>query len=243
MPKEVYKTRQVYTVDGVEIDVTPLKIKYLKEVMNVFSLIHLSSGETDTLSVIAECVRISMKQHFPKLSKDINEIEDSFDLQTLYKILNYSAGIKLNNDDEEDITEIAKKEGEESNWDDLDLAKLEAEIFLLGIWKNFEELEKSLCLEELMQILSTLRELNFEEKKFTAALQGVDLEGGADSNEVRGQQEWENLKARVASGGATSDANDILVLQGQTAMQAGFGIGMGLSYDNQIDESKLIKKQ
>lgn len=244
MPKEIYKTRQVYTIDGVEIDISPLKIKYLKELMKLFSLVYLASNEVDTINIITECVRIAMKQYRPELSKDIHTVEDNFDLQTLYRILNYSSGIKVGGEaetEEENITEQAQREGQESTWDDLDLPRLESEVFLLGIWKNFEELESSLCIEELMQILSTMRELNFEEKKFTAALQGVDLDGG-DDDEVRGQQEWENLKARVASGGATNDANDILALQGQAAAQAGFGIGMGLSYENLVDESKLIKK-
>jgi hypothetical protein len=127
----------------------------------------------------------------------------------------------------------------------LDLAKLESEVFLLGIWKNFDELESSISIEELMQILSTTRDLNYEEKKFSAALQGVDLDSqsGRSGEKERGQQEWENMKARVFSGGATGDARDVLSLQGQNAKKAGFGIGMGLSYESHIDESKLIKKQ
>jgi hypothetical protein len=39
------------------------------------------------------------------------------------------------------------------------------------------------------------------------------------------------MKARVFSGGATSDSNDIIALQGINAQKAGFGIGMGLSYE------------
>jgi hypothetical protein len=40
------------------------------------------------------------------------------------------------------------------------------------------------------------------------------------------------MKARVFSGGQTSDANDILSFQGPKAQKAGFGIGMGLDYEN-----------
>jgi hypothetical protein len=40
------------------------------------------------------------------------------------------------------------------------------------------------------------------------------------------------MKARVFSGGATTDSNDILALQGHNAQKAGFGIGMGLDYEN-----------
>ena len=63
-----------------------------------------------------------------------------------------------------------------------------------------------------------------------AAIQGVDLD--AQSGESKGQKEWEDLKARVFSGGQTSDSNDILSFQGPKAQQAGFGINMGLDYED-----------
>jgi hypothetical protein len=90
---------------------------------------------------------------------------------------------------------------------------------------------------ELMVTLSSKRELDYEEKKFLAAIQGVDLEGS--TNPDKGQKEWEDMKARVFSGGATSDSNDVLSLQGQNARKAGFGIGMGLDYEDARDPSLM----
>ena len=63
-----------------------------------------------------------------------------------------------------------------------------------------------------------------------AAIQGVDLDG--DKNKNKGQKEWEDMKARVFSGGQTSDSNDVLALQGVNAQKAGFGIGQGLDYED-----------
>ena len=40
------------------------------------------------------------------------------------------------------------------------------------------------------------------------------------------------MKARVFSGGSSSDPNDIVSFQGATASKAGFGIGMGLDYQD-----------
>ena len=40
------------------------------------------------------------------------------------------------------------------------------------------------------------------------------------------------MKARVFSRGQTSDGNDVLALQGANAQKAGFGIGMGLEYED-----------
>jgi hypothetical protein len=243
MPTEVYKTGYVTTIDGLEIEIIPIKIKYLKQLMVEFNNVHNSTSEEETISILAECCRIAMKQYAPEFSKDVADIEDNFDLDSIYEILKYSAGIDIKKNSDEEVVEQAKKEDNDANWNNLDLAKLESEVFLLGIWKNFDELESSISIEELMQILSITRDLDYEEKKFSAALQGIDLDSqsGKSDEKVRGQQEWENMKARVFSRGATEDANDVLSLQGPKAKKAGFGIGMGLGYEDQRDP-KVLKK-
>lgn len=242
MPTEIYKINHVYTVDGLEIEVIPLKIKYLKELMDNFAAVHATLSDEETVTVLAECARIAMKQYYPPLSKDISKIEDNFDINAIYDVLDYGAGIKLNKEKEEGVTEEARQDEAASSWDDLDLLKLETEAFLLGIWKNYDELEANLSIQELIQIISTRRELDYEEKKFSAALQGVDLDGasGSSDGKQRGQKEWEDLKARVFSGGQTNDANDVLALQGINAQKAGFGIGMGLGYEDMRDP-KVMK--
>ena len=108
----------------------------------------------------------------------------------------------------------------------MDLPKLEAEVFMTGIWKNFEELEESISMPELILLLSTKRDLEYDNKKFNAALQGVDLDKQSTKSNA-----WEDLKARVFSKGQAKDSNDILALQGINAQQAGFGIGMGIDYE------------
>jgi len=79
---------------------------------------------------------------------------------------------------------------------------------------------------ELVAILESKREQDHINRKFMAALQGVDIDKGKSA-----QNEWEALKARVYSKGQTSDPNDIIALQGDAAARAGFGIGMGLDYE------------
>jgi hypothetical protein len=241
MPTEVYKTGYVKTIDGIEIEIIPIKIKYLKELMIAFEFVHQSTSEEETIGILSECCRIAMKQYYPEFSKNIESLEDNFDLDAIYDILKYSAGIDIKQNSDEPVVEQAKKEDNGANWKTLDLAKLESEVFLLGIWKNFDELESSISIEELMQVLSITRDLDYEEKKFSAALQGIDLDSqsGKGNGEVKGQQEWENMKARVFSKGATSDANDVLSLQGPKAKKSGFGIGMGLGYEDQRDPKVL----
>lgn len=238
MATEVYKTDKIKLINGLEIDILPLKIKYLREFMSEFNKIKNIKDDNIAISVLAECARICMKQYYPPISKTIDDLEESVDLPAIYKIISIAAGIKIDKKSEETVIEQAQEGG--SNWDKLDLAKLEAEVFLLGIWKDYQDLEESLSMPELMTTLSSKRELDYEEKKFLAAIQGVDLDAkNGEPGKRKGQQEWEDLKARVFSKGKTADGNDVLALQGPNAKKAGFGIGMGLDYDDMRDPSLM----
>jgi hypothetical protein len=228
MATTIYKSEIIHLFDGTELEIMPLKIKYLREFMQEFENIKNTKNDDESIQVLVECVRICMKQYYPPISDTVESIEDNLDMPTVYKILDISAGIRINDSSENPVKDQAVDSG--SNWDDLDLAKLESEVFLLGIWKDYQELELSLSMPELMATLEVSRELDYSEKKFLAAIQGVDLDSGSQEN--RGQQEWENMKARVFSGGKTNDSNDILSLQGPKANQLGFGIGMGIDYED-----------
>jgi hypothetical protein len=82
---------------------------------------------------------------------------------------------------------------------------------------------------ELTEILVAKRKSDHEQRKFFAAIQGINLDDQVKSSSTT---TFEDIKARVFSGGKAQDANDILSLQGINAQQAGFGIGMGLDYDD-----------
>jgi hypothetical protein len=228
MATNIYNTQIIELFDGTELEIIPLKIKYLREFMTAFDDIKVSKDDDAAIAVLVECTRICMKQYYPEISNTVDQIEDNVDMPTVYKILDIAAGIKINRTSEEPVKEQAEKSGE--TWETLDLAKLESEVFILGIWKDYQELEKSMSMPELLATLEISRELDYSEKKFMAAIQGVDLE--AQSQPDRGQQEWENMKARVFSRGQTNDANDVLSLQGPKAKSLGFGIGNGLDYED-----------
>ena len=228
MATTIYNTQIVHLFDGTELEITPLKIKYLREFMDTFKEIKKTKNDDEAIGALVECVRVCMKQFYPSISKSVKDVEDNIDMPTVYKVLDTAAGIKINKKLEEPVKEQALNSGQ--TWETLDLAKLESEVFLLGIWKDYQELEISLSMPELMATLEVIRELDYTEKKFMAAIQGVDLD--KESNKDKGQKEWEDMKARVYSKGQTGDGNDILALQGPNASKAGFGIGMGLDYED-----------
>jgi len=234
MPTKIYDINYVKTIYGKSIELSPLKIKYMREFMNKFNLVKTAQQEDEIIDILTECATISMKQFYPEVDT-VEKFEDNFDLKTMYKIVEHAGGIKM--DAEEIILQEPEEQSQQiessskSGWEDLDLNKLESEAFLLGIWKNYDELESSICLAELMSILEQKREMDYQDKKFTASLKGIDLD------EASGKQEedpWEAMKARVAakaSGIGNGSPNDITSLQGIKAQQAGFGIGYGLDYE------------
>ena len=77
----------------------------------------------------------------------------------------------------------------------------------MGHWKNYDELEDSLSVEEVLFTLKAIREKDERDKKFGAAIQGIDLDD--------------------------TQAPDITTLSGGQAAKAGFGIGMGLGHEVQ----------
>jgi hypothetical protein len=231
MPTEIYKSKYINTIDGQVLYITPLKIKYMKQFMEEFDSIKKVTSDAESMEILAKCCAVAMQQYCPELASP-EAVEDSFDMDSIYTIIDVGAGITMNKKSINSVDEITEPKPEPkggNSWEDLDLAKLESEAFLLGIWKDYEDLESSLCMQELSAILEAKREADYEEKKFLAAIQGVDIEANAEKKD-----KWEEMKARVAakvSGIENKGANDITSFVGERASRAGFGIGMGLAYE------------
>lgn len=235
MAKSLYKKSKIYLIDGTSVELGPLNIKYLRRFMDIFYLVDFATDNDQSISILSECATVCMQQYYP-LIQNREQLEELLDLPTIYKILDICGGIKIDPNKEEEIENQAKRQSEENKntWQDLDLPTLEAEIFPIGAWKNFEDLESSINMPELIQILEQKRERDHQEHKFYAAIQGVDIDKHSKKSNA-----WEEMKSRVFSGGQTSNPDDIISYQGYKAQQAGFGIGMGLDY---VDMKKKPEK-
>jgi len=74
----------------------------------------------------------------------------------------------------------------------------------LGIWKNYDELEDNLSVDELLSTINAARKTERERQRFLAAIQGIDL--------------------------SDDEPLDIADLSGTDAAIAGFGVGMGIGH-------------
>jgi hypothetical protein len=199
MATKVYEENKIHLIDDTEIIVSPCKIKYLHELMETFTMVNHTTSDEEAILIMVECARIAMKQFYPSISGSVEDIEDNMDLPNVYKILDYCAGIKIDEKKEDTVKEQATGGG--TTWAELDLLKLESEVFLLGAWKNYDDLELSLSMPELLTTISTRRELDHNEKKFLAAIQGVDI----DKDKDKGEDAWQAMKDRVFNKGKKSN--------------------------------------
>lgn len=240
MAKAIYKSDYISLVDGTQLFISPLKVKYLREFMVEFADVKLAVDDDDAIHRLAKCVAIAMKQYHPEI-ETAEDVEDNIDLDTMYRILELSADISMKSSEDSSPQEVVSTAKAGESWDTLDLPKLESELFLLGIWKDYEDLESSLSMPEIMATLGAKRELDYAEKKFLAAMQGVNLDE-ATNKQSDEEDPWQKLQARAAARASGQDPdkakpidpNDITSFTGRKAAQAGFGIGMGLEYSTQL---------
>jgi hypothetical protein len=90
---------------------------------------------------------------------------------------------------------------------------------------------------ELIAILEAKREEDYQNKKFFAALNGVNI----DESSPKAGSSWEDIKARAFSGGKTTNGKDVMALQGANAKRKGFGIGVGLDAVSIDAEGQVTK--
>ena len=72
-----------------------------------------------------------------------------------------------------------------------------------GAWKNFDELEEDLTLEELAALLEAAREKEHRWFKFMAGLKGIDLDKGKVDDD--NWMEQKKLEARAKAAGKSVD--------------------------------------
>ena len=102
MATMVYDIKKFHLIDGKEIDGSPLKIKYLREFLEVFETIKQAKTDDESIGVLVSCALVAMKQYYPSI-RTIEELEDNLDLPTIYEVIDIAAGIKINEKSEDPV--------------------------------------------------------------------------------------------------------------------------------------------
>lgn len=81
---------------------------------------------------------------------------------------------------------------------------------------------------EMIQTFKSMQKTESEKRKFLASIQGIEINESSNNEEGKS---FDDVKRKAL--GITSEANDIVSLQGSFASDAGFGVGMGLGYSKE----------
>jgi len=95
MATKIYESIEMELQDGTIITVKPLNLKNLRQVMTKWREVETKTTEDDFLDLLLDCTAIAMKQFAPEISEK-EKLEEALDLQSMYKILEVAADIKLN---------------------------------------------------------------------------------------------------------------------------------------------------
>lgn len=82
---------------------------------------------------------------------------------------------------------------------------------MLGHWKNYDDLESSLSLDELMVTLNAIRDKDHRDKKFLAAMQGVDIDEGQE--EIEDVTSLNNKRVAEAEGFGINEGLGFMVME------------------------------
>lgn len=96
MATKVYQSIELELLDGTVVNVKPLNLKNLRELMKEWEKASDAKSEDDFLETLINCTQIAFKQYEPSLAGDREALEAALDIQTMYKILEVAAEIKLN---------------------------------------------------------------------------------------------------------------------------------------------------
>ena len=94
MATKVYETLELELQDGTVITVKPLNLKNLRAVMKEWANAQNVESEDEFLDILIKCTSIALSQLAPEKAETV---EEDLDLQTMYKVLELAADIKLNN--------------------------------------------------------------------------------------------------------------------------------------------------
>jgi hypothetical protein len=94
---KVFESIELELLNGDTVEVKPLSLKNLRSLMTVWTEgTQKTTSEDEFLDLLITCTAIAFKQFAPKLAEDRDALEEALDLQTMYKILEVAADIKLN---------------------------------------------------------------------------------------------------------------------------------------------------
>jgi hypothetical protein len=107
MASTVYTTEEIQLQNGINVTLKPLNLKgvrifqkqlkdYNEYLMSISQAGADAVDEEKTLNMFKEMTKICLQRELPELVKDDDAFEEALDIDTIFKVLEVCAGIKLN---------------------------------------------------------------------------------------------------------------------------------------------------
>lgn len=97
MAKTVFRIETLELLDGSQVKLKSLNIKKMKEFQARFASLQNDSTDNDSaLDGLLDLTEICLSTAEPELSKDREKLEEVLDMETMYKIIEVTTGIVLN---------------------------------------------------------------------------------------------------------------------------------------------------
>lgn len=95
MATTINEAVKIKLIDGTDVEIRPLKISLLRSFMKEFEKISEVAADNDkSMDILMKCVQIAMQQYKPDIA-ELDKLEESLDLPTVYKVVEAASGIKL----------------------------------------------------------------------------------------------------------------------------------------------------
>ena len=75
MATQIYSSKNIELLNGEKIEIVPVKIKYLRELMEEFQYIKNAKTDAEAIEVLIKCAYVAMKQYYPT-AQTLEEVED-----------------------------------------------------------------------------------------------------------------------------------------------------------------------
>ena len=109
------------------------------------------------------------------------------------------------------------------------MAAMVAEAMLYGPWKNFEELEENMTIEEVRLLLKAAYDREFRQHRMNAALKGIQLDEPdteTEKKEETVEERFERIQAR-AQAILAGKTEDDLVRESEASEYSEMGFSLG----------------
>jgi hypothetical protein len=160
-------SKKIVLADGSARYISKLTIKQLRQIDALLDDLPPNSFRDKDIDHMRDILVIVFERIDQYLISDLDRLEDLFDIPTFNEVLDFILGGGKEKKSQEDGIKFK----------DIPFSEMEAMLLVEGVgnWKNLEEIEESLILDELLLIQEIMGKTKHNHYRMLASFQGIDM--------------------------------------------------------------------